>query len=238
MRRVLIWLLPALALAIYIYLNNSSLLAVVPTGRPLLLAHRGLAQTFPMEGITGETCTAQRIYPPQHPYLENTLPSIAAAFEAGADIVEIDIHPTADGHWVVFHDWTLECRTNGSGVTREHTLAELQTLDVGYGYTADGGKTFPFRGKGVGLMPSLDEVLAEFPDRAFLLNIKSNDPEEGVQLAAYLPRLPESRLDRLAVYGGDEPIRSLRSRLPQVRVMSVETLKQCLLPYIALGWTG
>ena len=30
---------------------------------------------------------------------------------------------------------------------RDKTLAELQALDIGYGYTADGGKTFPFRGR-------------------------------------------------------------------------------------------
>ncbi len=44
---------------------------------------------------------------------------------------------------------------------------ELQALDIGYGYTADGGKTFPFRGKGINLMPTLDEVLNHFPDRSF-----------------------------------------------------------------------
>ena len=28
-------------------------------------------------------------------------------------------------------------------------MQQLKQLDVGYGYTADGGKTFPFRSKGV-----------------------------------------------------------------------------------------
>ena len=98
--------------------------------------------------------------PPEHPYLENTIDGFRAAFSDGADIIEFDVQPTTDGQFVVFHDWTLDCRTNGSGVTREHALAELRPLDLGYGYTADGGKTFPFRGKGVGLMPTLDQVLA------------------------------------------------------------------------------
>ena len=34
-----------------------------------------------------------------------------AAFAAGADIVEFDVHPTSDGQFAVFHDWTLDCRT-------------------------------------------------------------------------------------------------------------------------------
>lgn len=117
-------------------------------------------------------------------------------------------------------------------------LISLKELDVGYGYTADQGKTYPFRGKGVGLMPSMDEVLTHFPDKSFLIHIKSNDPAEGVQLADYLAKLPEERLNQLTVYGGDEPIASLKESLPQVRVMSMATLKAGLIPYILIGWTG
>ncbi len=227
----------ALLLA-FLYVNNSSLLARPDGGGPLLLAHRGLAQTFPMEGVTGETNTAARIYPPEHPYLENTIPSMQAAFEAGADVVELDIHPTTDGQFAVFHDWVLDYRTDGRGVTREHSMAELKALDVGYGYTADGGQTYPFRGQGVGLMPTLDEVLAHFPGRAFLIHVKSNDPQEGEQLAAYLAALPPERPAQLAVYGGDQPIAVLQERLPALRVMSRATLQDALLSYLAVGWTG
>ncbi len=59
-------------------------------------------------------------------------------------MVEIDVAPTKDGKMVLFHDWTVDCRTNGKGETRDLTLAELKALDIGYGYTADGGKTYPF----------------------------------------------------------------------------------------------
>ncbi len=227
-----------LSILIFIYFNNSSLLVSTSEEEPLLIAHRGLHQTFPMEGITNDTCTAERIYEPEHPYLENTIPSMKKAFEVGAHIVELDIHSTTDGEFVVFHDWTLDCRTDGKGVTREHTSAELKKLDIGYGYTADGGKTYPFRGKGIGMMPTLDEIFAEFPHHSFLINIKSDDPDEGVQLANYLKKLPKSRLDQLAVYGGEQPIAALQQELPELRVMSMQTMKDCLIPYIAIGWSG
>ncbi|MET3289699.1 UNVERIFIED_CONTAM: glycerophosphoryl diester phosphodiesterase [Brevibacillus sp. OAP136] len=227
-----------LLLILFVYSNNSSFFAKPPTGGPLLLAHRGLAQTFGMEGITNDTCTAERINQPEHPYLENTIPSMEAAFRAGADIVEFDVQPTKDNHFVVFHDWTLDCRTNGSGVTRDHTTLELQSLDIGYGYTADGGKTYPFRGKGIGLMPTLDEVLAHFPDKDFLIHIKSNDPNEGEALAAKLQKLPEKRLVQLTVYGGDEPVAAVAARIPSMRTMSKASLVKDMLSYIAIGWTG
>ena len=225
-------------LAVFMYLNNTSVFTEASDKVPLLLAHRGMAQTFHMEGITGDTCTAERIYEPEHPYIENTISSMEAAIEAGADIVEFDVHPTVDGKFAVFHDWTLECRTNGKGVTRDHTMEELKQLDIGNGYTADNGKTYPFRGKGIGLMPTLEEVLTTFPEQAFLLHIKSDDSEEGEQLAHYLSTLSDSRIGEITVYGGDQPIASLKESLPNTRVMSKAILKSCLLPYIAVGWTG
>jgi glycerophosphoryl diester phosphodiesterase len=207
-------------------------------GTLTLLAHRGLAQTFHRDGLTNETCTAERIDKPEHPYLENTIVSMQAAFAAGADVVEFDVHPTTDGDFAVIHDWRLECRTNGTGVTREHTLAELKALDIGYGYTADGGKTFPFRGRGVGLMPSLDEVLAAFPDRRFLINIKSDDPREGELLAERLLQLPVEQRARLMAYGGARPIAKLRERMPAMRTTSRKSLVACGTRYLAIGWTG
>ncbi|WP_394137878.1 glycerophosphodiester phosphodiesterase family protein [Cytobacillus oceanisediminis] len=234
-KRLLLFLL---ILAVFMFANNSSLFTKEGEEKPLLLAHRGMAQTFHMEGITGDTCTAERMYEPEHPFIENTIPSMEAAFEGGADVIELDIQPTKDGQFAVFHDWTLECRTDGQGVTREHTMEELKQLDIGYGYTADKGKTFPFRGKETGLMPSLDDVMEHFPESNFLIHIKSNDPNEGKQLAGYLSKFPESRLQEITVYGGDEPIAALQEKMPGIRVMSKATLKSCLLPYLAAGWTG
>ncbi|HHY82398.1 MAG TPA: glycerophosphodiester phosphodiesterase [Clostridiales bacterium] len=222
----------------FIYINNSSLLVRDEDERPFLLAHRGLAQTFSMEGITGDTNTARIIYEPEHPYLENTIPSMKAAFELGADMVELDVQLTKDGQFAVFHDAVLEYRTDGQGSIRDYTMEELKKLDVGYGYTADDGKTYPFRGKGVGLMPSLDEVFESFPGKRLLLHIKSNDPAEGQALAEYLKKLPSERIGSLAAYGGDEPMRVLKQELPDLKVMSKASVKRMLVQYMLLGWTG
>ncbi len=203
-----------------------------------MLANGGFSQAYSSTGLTNQTCTATRILPPTHPYLENTIASMKAAFQLGANIVEFDIQLTKDGQFAVFHDSTLDCRTNGKGTISDYTLSQLQKLDIGYGYTADGGKTFPFRGKGIGLMPSLDEVLKTFPDRQILIDMKSNDPQEGIQLARVLSALPQSRQKLLTVEGGDKPIDALRQRLPQLRVTSKAIIEGCVLQYIALGWSG
>ena len=226
------------ALAVGIYVNNTTLLAARHEEKPVLLAHRGIAQRFDEHDLKNDTCTAARMLPPTHDYLENTIRGMRAGFDAGADIVEIDVHPTTDGEFAVFHDWTLDCRTEGHGVTREHAMADMKTLDIGHGYTADGGKTFPFRGKGIGMMPTLSEVLATFPDKQLLINVKSRDRSEGEKLAAVLNGLPAARRSRIMVYGGDEPIDVIRRLAPDVRTISRATIKSCLLRYIGYGWTG
>lgn len=227
-----------LAAGAAIYLNNTNLLASRATGKPVLLAHRGLAQGFETADLRGDTCTASRMIRSGHDYLENTIDSMRAAFAAGADIVEFDVHPTTDGQFAVFHDWTIDCRTDGTGVTREQSMTYLKTLDIGHGYTADGGKTFPFRGKGKGLMPTLDEVLTTFPGRRFLIHVKSRDADEGRRLAAALGRLNLSERARLIVYGAEEPVAEVRGALPDIKTMSRSSLIACMTRYIGYGWTG
>ena len=238
MRKRTIAFLGILAAAGAVWAANSSLLAGQSERRPMLIAHRGLGQTYSHVGLGRDTCTADRIYPPEHAYLENTIAGFKAAFEAGADIVEFDVHPTTDGQFAVFHDWTVDCRTEGKGVTREKSLAELKALDVGYGYTADGGKTFPFRGKGVGLMPGLDEVLDAFPDRRFLINIKSDDITEGRLLANVIGAMPAERQKSIMVYGGGKAMQAYKTALPEAVVLGTDRVIPCLLRYAALGWSG
>ena len=48
------------------------------------LSHRGIHQTFDKTELGLQDCTATRIYEPTHDFLENTIPSMQAAFEAGA----------------------------------------------------------------------------------------------------------------------------------------------------------
>jgi len=178
--------LGAVIAGLCLWAANSAILAIHSTKRPLILAHRGVHQSFDMKGVENQSCTANRLNPLTHNYLENTLPSIEAAFAFGADIVEIDVHLTTDGNFAVFHDWTLECRTNGEGRVRDHDSAYLKRLDIGYGYTADDGTSFPFRGKFIGEMPMLDEVLAKFSTHKFLINIKSRSAVEARQLTKFL----------------------------------------------------
>ena len=67
---------------------------------------------------------------------ENTLPAFEAAVRAGADAIELDVRLSADGVVVVMHDPDVGRTTDGSGLVRDHSLAELKALRIA---TADGG---------------------------------------------------------------------------------------------------
>lgn len=59
--------------------------------------------------------------------------SFRSAIDAGCDLIECDVHLSSDGRLVVIHDHTLERTTNGHGLVRDHTAAELRKLDAGEG---------------------------------------------------------------------------------------------------------
>ena len=226
------------AFAVTVSLINASWIAP-RSKRPLVLvAHRGLAQQYDRTGQDRDTCTATRIVPLEHDFIENTLRSLSNARHFGAGAIELDVHPTRDGQMVVFHDWTLDCRTDGHGPVREKTLAELKRLDVGYGYTADGGRTYPLRGRGVGGMPTVEEALRETPRMRLFFNFKSKDPRDADALVAAFGRAGLEIDDKYAFYGHPAVTRRLKRLVPGAWTFWKEEMRACLTDYVKYGWTS
>lgn len=65
---------------------------------------------------------------------ENTLESIEKALELGVDGIEIDVHLCASGELVVFHDFTLDRLTDGTGEISRNSYDQLQELTIKGGY--------------------------------------------------------------------------------------------------------
>ena len=126
---------------------------------PVNLAHRGASARAP----------------------ENTLEAFRLAVEAGAGGLELDVHVTRDGEVVVIHDASVDRTTDGSGAVAEMELEEIRRLDAGYRFSPDGGRTFPYRGRGARI-PTLTEVYASFPEARVNADIKKaqSGAEEAV----------------------------------------------------------
>lgn len=235
-RRILIVLS---LVAVPLTLINASWLATRPPGRLIVVANRGTAVPFEHNGLTDADCTATRILSPgDNPYIENTLPSLSHAIRNGADAVNVQVQRTRDGQMVVFHDSDLACRTDGHGSVRDHTLAELKKLDVGYGYTADGGRTYPFRGKGISGMPTVEEMLREIPTKRIIFVFKSKDPADVDALVVAFRRV-EVPLDDKYGFSAAAPVAArIRQLIPGAWVMDPQGPKACLKDYLKIGWTG
>lgn len=212
-----------------------------------VVAHRGVHTNWrkgtydPIDG-----CEATHIYPPsrelvERGLIENTLESIGAAFDYGATIVEIDIRRTADDQLVIYHDSLLGCRTDGQGRVEEQLLAYLKTVDIGYGYTADEGRTYPFRGQGVGRMPTLSEVLRAYPDRSFLIDHKDGSLRTANLLAPILAALPAHQQEQIYYWGPADSLAAVREQAPHVRKFFTTRaeMKQWAIRYmLSLGFAG
>jgi len=117
--------------------------------RPLVMAHQGGEELWP----------------------SNTMFAFERAVALGVDVLEMDLHVTADGALVLIHDETVDRTTDGTGVVEQMTLAEVKALDAGHYWTADGGQTFPFRGQGI-TVATLEELFQAFPDMPINIEIK------------------------------------------------------------------
>jgi glycerophosphoryl diester phosphodiesterase len=122
----------------------------------------------------------------------DTLYGFKTALPKGVDVLELDVHLTADGQVVALHDTTVDRTTNGSGTVEQMTLAQIKALDAAYWFVPDVGTThgrgagdYAFRGVATGeapppegfepndfRIPTLDEILTAFPDTLINIELK------------------------------------------------------------------
>jgi len=114
---------------------------------PLVVAHRGASTVAP----------------------ENTLAAFLKARADGADAVELDIRLSGDGEAMVIHDRRLDRTTDGSGLVREHSAAELRNFSAGAWF----GSRFATE-----RIPTLAEVFEALGRFRINVEIKSERPEE------------------------------------------------------------
>lgn len=154
---------------------------------------------------------------------ENTLRSFKRAVEMGADMLELDVRLSRDGHLIVMHDENLDRTTNGIGPAREKTLAELKTLDAG------GGEK----------IPTLEEVIGLVKGKTgFVIELKEPGTERGV-----IELLRENQLiqDVFIVSFHRNFLIKIKEREPQMRtglilyssLDPIQAAKECLADAVA-----
>jgi glycerophosphoryl diester phosphodiesterase len=140
------------------------MIKTTPGGRsgPLIIAHRGASAYAP----------------------ENTVAAYELALDQGADLLEMDVHLSADDQPVMIHDFTLERTTDGRGRVREHTVRELKRLDAGswFGRQYQGQR-----------LQTLQEVVERFKERTrFAIELKGGSD--------FYPGIEERVVSLLQIY--------------------------------------
>ena len=108
---------------------------------------------------------------------ENSLSCIEKGIQTGADMVEVDLHLTADKRIVVCHDQSVNRTTNGKGKIEEMTLDQIQSLRL---LNHDGSVSDES-------IPTLEQVLELCKGRCpLLLEIKKkrDDQYPGIEALA------------------------------------------------------
>ncbi|MBM6404254.1 glycerophosphodiester phosphodiesterase [Phycicoccus sp. CSK15P-2] len=107
---------------------------------PLALAHRGGAEL------------------PENVGLENTMAAFHRAVDLGYGYLETDVHATADGEVVAFHDDVLDRVTDGAGRIAELPWSEVRRARVG----------------GAEPVPLLTELLGALPSARVNIDVKAD----------------------------------------------------------------
>ena len=129
-------------------------------------------------------------------YPETTLYAYQHSRALGGDVIDLDVQTTSDGVLVALHDSTVDRTTNGHGSVSSLTFAEVQKLDAGWWFKK--GAAYPFRGKGV-RMPSIDEVLAAFPNVLATLDVKSEETSVVAPICVVLKQLHREAITYIGI---------------------------------------
>ena len=145
---------------------------------------------------------------------ENTAQAFARAIALGYRYVETDVHATADGVPVVFHDASLERLTGAAGRVADLRWADLATLRIG----------------GAGAVPRLADVLGAWPQVRFNIDVKADAAAAAtvdvIHAGAAADRVllasfSDARLARLRTLAGPRVATSLaRGEVLRLRISS------------------
>ena len=161
--------------------------------RPLVIAHQGGEELWP----------------------SNTMYAFDRAAALGVDMLEMDLHVTADGALVLMHDETVDRTTDGTGRLEDMTLAQVKALDAGYYWTDDDGQTFPFRGQGI-TVATLEELFQAFPDMPMNIEIKLVENVPIVEPFCQLIRQHGKQDQILVASFHDDAMAQFRAACPEV----------------------
>jgi len=147
-------------------------------------------------------------------YPENTLLAFRKALEIGVEMIEFDVHLTADDALVLIHDSAVDRTTDGTGSVRELSLAQIKALDTGVGkYQRSAGER----------IPTLEEALAEIPMTVRLnVHLKAYDATRDILTRKAIDAIKSARRTEAAFIASDvETVKVVHKVAPALETCSL-----------------
>ena len=143
---------------------------------------------------------------------ENTVEGSLHAYEQGANVIELDVYLTTDGHVVVMHDGTTGRTCNKDLSVEGSTLAQLKELYVNKGYE-NNSRYKECR------IPTLKEYLEAFKDKDCQLFIEIKSGKTAIVKAVKECVDEYDMYDQCSVITFNEPIMAaMRKDYPEMSV--------------------
>ncbi|MDT4895147.1 MAG: glycerophosphoryl diester phosphodiesterase [Acidobacteriota bacterium] len=140
---------------------------------------------------------------------EETIFAFEQSLKIGVDVLEMDVHKTADDVLVLMHNKTIDQTTDGTGLIAELKYDEIKELDAAARWPA-------LRGTGI-RVPSLREVFETFQSRDVRMNIEIKQKEPS--LVAHFGKLIRDyeMTERVLVASGwNSVLHEFRRECPEV----------------------
>lgn len=147
---------------------------------------------------------------------ENSLPAIRKATNHNG--VEIDIHATSDGQWVVMHDGTVDRMTNGTGAISSFTFNDLRKLRIDAGSKVDNYADEDL------IIPTLQEALTVCRDKGLqpVIEIKvdttDNYNARNYDSLADIIHQFDLEYHAILISFNKESLRQMKMRLPNIEI--------------------
>jgi glycerophosphoryl diester phosphodiesterase len=110
---------------------------------------------------------------------------------------------------------------DSTGPVLQYSLEELKSLDAAYHWSPDDGQTYPHRGQGI-VIPTLEEVLAAFPDMQMNIEIKQSDPSIVLPVCDLIREYRAAERVLVASFDSDT-IKAFRENCPEVASTAAES---------------
>ena len=141
----------------------------------------------------------------------NTIEAAVNAINLGSDVIELDVHLTADQILVVRHDDNINTTTNGTGLIRFMSAEDIGQYSANFHSVDFPNKKFREDIK----VPTLESMFEKLPNKRYLIELK---PKDELTADALCTLVTKSQLEDQVIVGSfhSETLKYFREQCPIV----------------------